>query len=119
MRDLMLLLLFLTGCGGRTAQPHHLPPQQTTVRLPLPPDVAYQRAYTTFAKLPTATVTSANSQTRTFGGEWHHAVQMSIVVEAQGSGALVTISGHIPPMRQVTGQFTEVFDYAKLLEENP
>jgi hypothetical protein len=118
-RFLIFVLLSLAGCTVPLPQPHTIPPQQTVVRLAMAPDAAYQRAYTTFAKMPTATISTADATARTFGGELHHAVLMSVVVEPQHNGALVTISGHIPPMRRVIGEFTEVRDYARLLQGLP
>lgn len=111
------LLMTLAGCVPVPPQPHSIPPQRTTVALSRAADPVYQCAVTTFAKLPTAVVRAADPTARAFGGELHHAVNFSVVVEAQPNGSLVTIAGHIPPMRQTTGEFTEVQDYGRLLQE--
>ena len=118
-RLLLLSLVVSTTFGACAVLPpirHPSPPQQTTVILPFAPDLAYQKAYTTFARQPGWVITGAVKELRTFHGIVHNAAHIAVLVEAQPPGARVTIQGSILPNKLVIGQFTEVQDFAMLLQ---
>lgn len=118
MKRWMLLGVFgLVGCGVLVPRPHNLPPQEARVCLAVPADTHYTKAYRTFVSMPTAVVRSSNSTLRSFSGQLHNAVEMTVLVEASAEGSCSMIQGHVPTGKLVRGTFTEVNDYAQLLRE--
>ena len=100
---LMAILASLGACAVMPPTPHEYPPHTATVALSVSPHVAYQQAYTTFAKQPGWVIVSADAAMRSFRGEVNNAAQMTVLVEQRGAGSLVTINGRILPNKIVRG----------------
>jgi hypothetical protein len=116
----VLFLALMAGLAGCTVtQPltgAAYAPHEAVVVSPHRPDVTYVRAYSVFAKRSGWVITMSDPS-RSFNGLVHNAAHLTVLLEPQGTGTVVTIHGTVLPSKQVQGEFTEVEEYAKRLRE--
>ncbi len=113
----LLILALLTGCAALMPTPPQYAPQTAAVQLTAAPDLAYKQAYMALVGMQ-GQITSSDPALRHIAAVVKGAVLMHVTVEGQGHGSLVTIRGSILPNKIVFGEFTEVQDYASLLQKH-
>jgi hypothetical protein len=91
-------------------------PQEAIVVSPHRPDITYNKAYAIFAKRSGWVITKSDPS-RSFNGLVHNAAHITVLLEPQEKGTIVTIHGAVLPSKQVQGSFTEVEEYAQRLRE--
>jgi hypothetical protein len=111
-----LLVLALTGCGLTPPYLRTIPPQSTTLVSSQAPDATYACAMAVFNHQPTMVQLMNDPQARVMSGQWHHAAQMVVTVQAHPPGSLVTVQGSVPPNKITVGEFDEVPALAALIK---
>jgi hypothetical protein len=106
------LVLFLTlGCSALRDRT----PVTESVTLSLPPVHAYDRAVQAMMQMG-VTITRTDATFRLLVGEVHNAVVLTVLLTPLSEGVTgVSVTGQLLPNKLVTGEFTEVADYLKLL----
>jgi hypothetical protein len=113
----LALMAVLGGCAltqpitGAAYAPH-----EAIVVSPHRPDVTYDKASRVFAQRSGWVITRSDPS-RSFNGLVHNAAHLTVLLEPQEKGTIVTIHGTVLPSKQVQGTFDEVEEYAKRLRE--
>ncbi len=110
--SVLAVSLSLPGCTALMTRE----PITKHVALTDAPDVAYQKATQTMARMG-GQITMTNAEQRVLSALVHNVVVMTVSVHARGTGSEVEVSGTLLPDKIAFGTFSEVDEYLALLQK--